>query len=79
MFTVIDRPFPVTYMYVGFAVRIALAIGINRSPPRTSEKDPEVIKSETRTWWYVSLPSGPYVQGSVADVASGRGLYSLEM
>jgi len=65
-------------MYVGLAVRIALAIGINRSPPRTSEKDPEIIKSETRTWWYVSL-SCSYVQGSVADVAYGRGLYSLEM
>ncbi|KAB5543092.1 fungal-specific transcription factor domain-containing protein [Coniochaeta sp. 2T2.1] len=40
-----------TYMYVGLAVRTALAIGINRSPPTTSNKDPEVIKAETRTWW----------------------------
>lgn len=41
-------------MYVGLAVRTALAIGINRSPPGTSKKDPEVVKAETRTWWYVT-------------------------
>ncbi|KAB5518851.1 fungal-specific transcription factor domain-containing protein [Coniochaeta sp. 2T2.1] len=40
-----------TYMYVGLAVRTALAIGINRGPPSTSNKDREVIKAETRTWW----------------------------
>lgn len=40
-----------TYMYVGLAVRTALAIGINRSPPDMSKKDPEVVKAETRTWW----------------------------
>lgn len=42
----------VTYMYVGLAVRTALAIGINRSPPEMSKKDLEVVKAETRTWWY---------------------------
>jgi len=39
------------YMYVGQAVRTALAIGINREPPANVQKDVEILKSEARTWW----------------------------
>lgn len=39
------------YMYVGLAVRTALAMGINREPPRTHEQSIEQVKAESRTWW----------------------------
>ncbi|KAK7419267.1 hypothetical protein QQX98_003419 [Neonectria punicea] len=39
------------YMYVGQAVRTALAIGINREPPAHLQRDVECLKAESRTWW----------------------------
>lgn len=42
-------------MYTGFAVRTALAIGINREPLPDSKKGLALLKAETRTWWYVIL------------------------
>ncbi|KAH7159517.1 fungal-specific transcription factor domain-containing protein [Dactylonectria estremocensis] len=39
------------YMYVGQAVRTALAIGINREPPAHLQRDVESVKAESRTWW----------------------------
>lgn len=45
----------VSYMYTGFAVRTALAIGINREPLPDSKKGLALLKAETRTWWYVIL------------------------
>ena len=46
-----------SYMYVGLAVRTALAIGINREPPPGSKKDSALLKAESRTWWSVLLKS----------------------
>ncbi|TDZ32422.1 Zinc finger protein grt1 [Colletotrichum spinosum] len=40
-----------SYMYVGLAVRTALAMGINREPGPGSNKDPAELRAETRTWW----------------------------
>jgi hypothetical protein len=43
-----------SYMYVGLAVRTALAMGINREPSPQSKKPVSQLKAEARTWWYVS-------------------------
>ncbi|KAK8112025.1 uncharacterized protein PG998_008482 [Apiospora kogelbergensis] len=40
-----------SYMYVGLAVRTALAIGINREPGPTTERNAARLKEESRTWW----------------------------
>ncbi|KAH8201690.1 hypothetical protein TruAng_004128 [Truncatella angustata] len=40
-----------SYMYVGLAVRTALAMGINREPPPESRKPLSQLKAEARTWW----------------------------
>lgn len=40
-------------MYVGLAIRTALAMGINREPGPNSKKPPSLLRAETRTWWYV--------------------------
>ncbi|KAI1848414.1 hypothetical protein JX266_005720 [Neoarthrinium moseri] len=40
-----------SYMYVGLAVRTALAMGINREPSAHSRKNVSQLKAETRTWW----------------------------
>ncbi|KAH0433878.1 hypothetical protein CcaCcLH18_05630 [Colletotrichum camelliae] len=40
-----------SYMYVGLAVRTALAMGINREPGPGCKKDPAELRAETRTWW----------------------------
>lgn len=42
-----------SYMYVGLAVRTALAMGINREPSPQSKKPISQLKAEARTWWYV--------------------------
>lgn len=39
------------YMYVGLAVRTALAMGINREPGPGVKKEPAQLRAETRTWW----------------------------
>ncbi|KAH7214450.1 hypothetical protein DER44DRAFT_655891, partial [Fusarium oxysporum] len=41
----------VSYMYVGLAIRTALAMGINREPGPNSKKPPSLLRAETRTWW----------------------------
>ncbi|KAF4426060.1 hypothetical protein F53441_14156 [Fusarium austroafricanum] len=40
-----------SYMYVGLAIRTALAMGINREPGPNSKKPPSVLRAESRTWW----------------------------
>jgi hypothetical protein len=40
-----------SYMYVGLAVRTALATGINRASGPNTHKSPVQIKAESRTWW----------------------------
>jgi hypothetical protein len=40
-------------MYIGMAVRTALAMGINREPGPDSKKDVTQLRIESRTWWYV--------------------------
>lgn len=40
-------------MYIGLAVRTALAMGINREPGPDTNKDLNQLKAESRTWWYV--------------------------
>ncbi|KAK4119489.1 hypothetical protein N657DRAFT_581552 [Parathielavia appendiculata] len=40
-----------SYMYIGLAVRTALAMGINREPPSDTKKDPAQLRAECRTWW----------------------------
>lgn len=40
-----------SYMYVGLAVRTALAMGINREPSPQSNKPIPQLKAEARTWW----------------------------
>ncbi|KAM0322738.1 hypothetical protein ACHAQA_009329 [Verticillium albo-atrum] len=40
------------YMYVGLAVRTALAMGINRVPGPNTRSDPAKLKAESRTWWF---------------------------
>ena len=40
-----------SYMYVGLAVRTALAIGINRAAGPNSRKSPVQIRADSRTWW----------------------------
>ncbi|KAI0121708.1 fungal-specific transcription factor domain-containing protein [Xylariales sp. AK1849] len=40
-----------SYMYVGLAVRTALAMGINREPGLQSRKEPAQLRAESRTWW----------------------------
>lgn len=44
-------------MYVGLAVRTALAMGINREPGHRTKKQPAQIRAESRTWWYDHLVS----------------------
>lgn len=39
------------YMYVGLAVRTALAMGINREPTSGTTKPPSMLKAEARLWW----------------------------
>lgn len=39
------------YMYVGMAVRTALAIGINRSSGPNTRKSSVQLRAESRTWW----------------------------
>ncbi|TIC90287.1 putative transcriptional regulatory protein C3C7.04 [Colletotrichum higginsianum] len=40
-----------SYMYVGLAVRTALAMGINREPGADVKKEPALLRAESRTWW----------------------------
>ncbi|KAH6856158.1 fungal-specific transcription factor domain-containing protein [Chaetomium sp. MPI-CAGE-AT-0009] len=40
-----------SYMYIGLAVRTALAMGINRAPPPDTKKDQAQLGAESRTWW----------------------------
>ncbi|OAG12437.1 uncharacterized protein CC84DRAFT_123194 [Paraphaeosphaeria sporulosa] len=40
-----------SYMYVGLAVRTALAMGVNRDPGSNTRKSPAQLKAESRTWW----------------------------
>ncbi|KAJ0158626.1 Uncharacterized protein CTA2_11183, partial [Colletotrichum tanaceti] len=40
-----------SYMYVGLAVRTALAMGINREPGPDVKKEPALLRAESRTWW----------------------------
>ncbi|KAK8024710.1 polyketide synthase [Apiospora arundinis] len=40
-----------SYMYVGLAVRTALAMGINRNPGPNSKKPSTQLRAESRTWW----------------------------
>lgn len=50
-FTVKLISFPGSYMYVGLAVRTALAMGMNRDPGLNTTKTPSELKAESRTWW----------------------------
>ena len=38
-------------MYIGLAVRTALAMGINREPNLDTSKPAPVLKAEARLWW----------------------------
>lgn len=38
-------------MYIGLAVRTALAMGINREPASDTSKPASVLKAEARLWW----------------------------
>lgn len=38
-------------MYLGLAVRTALAMGINREPGPDTKKDHAQLRAESRTWW----------------------------
>ena len=38
-------------MYIGLAVRTALAMGINREPGADTKKDTAQLRAESRTWW----------------------------
>ncbi|KAL2696214.1 hypothetical protein AAEP93_002628 [Penicillium crustosum] len=40
-----------SYMYVGLAIRTALAMGINREPGTNVKKSADLRKAESRTWW----------------------------
>ncbi|KAJ3456060.1 hypothetical protein MRS44_016083 [Fusarium solani] len=40
-----------SYMYVGLAIRTALAMGINRESGPNSKKPPSLLRAESRTWW----------------------------
>jgi hypothetical protein len=40
-----------SYMYIGLAVRTALAMGINREPGPETSKPASVLKAEARLWW----------------------------
>jgi hypothetical protein len=40
-----------SYMYIGLAVRTALAMGINREPSADTSKPASVLKAEARLWW----------------------------
>ncbi|EUC40259.1 hypothetical protein COCMIDRAFT_41389 [Bipolaris oryzae ATCC 44560] len=40
-----------SYMYVGFAVRTALAMGVNRDPGPNTRKTIAQLKAESRMWW----------------------------
>lgn len=44
-------PLLVSYMYVGLAIRTALAMGINREPATNVKKSAYLRKAESRTWW----------------------------
>ncbi|OHW97257.1 C6 transcription factor [Colletotrichum incanum] len=46
------------YMYVGLAVRTALAMGINREPGPDVKKEPARLRAESRTWWEMSFSMG---------------------
>ncbi|KAF3022171.1 hypothetical protein E8E15_003034 [Penicillium rubens] len=43
-----------SYMYIGLAIRTALAMGINREPGTNSKKSADLRKAESRTWCYTS-------------------------
>lgn len=43
----------VAYMYIGWSVRTALAIGLNRQPPQRSREDLTYSKAAWKTWWLV--------------------------
>ncbi|PVH92608.1 hypothetical protein DM02DRAFT_543275 [Periconia macrospinosa] len=47
-----------TYMYTGFAVRTALAMGMNREPGSNTQKTTAQLKAESRTWWEISFSIG---------------------
>lgn len=38
-------------MYIGLAVRTALAMGINREPGPDTSKPASLLKAEARLWW----------------------------
>jgi hypothetical protein len=42
-------------MYIGQAVRTALAMGIDREPSPNTKKDVAQLAVEARTWWCVHL------------------------
>ncbi|OLN96829.1 putative transcriptional regulatory protein YJL206C-like protein 1 [Colletotrichum chlorophyti] len=48
------------YMYVGLAVRTALAMGINREPGPGVKKAPAQLRAESRTWWPDTLGADLY-------------------
>ncbi|KPI39520.1 uncharacterized protein AB675_5082 [Cyphellophora attinorum] len=54
------------YMYIGMAVRTALAIGINRSSGPNTRKPPAQLRAESRTWW------GLYSLETETSFAMGR-------
>ncbi|OQE79313.1 hypothetical protein PENNAL_c0052G02003 [Penicillium nalgiovense] len=43
-----------SYMYIGLAIRTALAMGINREPG-TNSKSADLRKAESRTWWFYNV------------------------
>jgi hypothetical protein len=54
------------YMYIGMAVRTALAIGINRLASSNTRKSPAQLRAESRTWW------GLYSLETETSFAMGR-------
>ncbi|OQD98815.1 hypothetical protein PENSOL_c008G04311 [Penicillium solitum] len=44
-----------SYMYVGLAIRTALAMGINREPGTNAKKSAYLRKAESRTWWFYNV------------------------
>ncbi|KAJ4304480.1 hypothetical protein N0V90_000006 [Kalmusia sp. IMI 367209] len=62
-----------SYMYVGLAVRTALAMGVNRDPGPGTRKTVPQLKAESRTWWEISFSIGrPDTLG--ADIYHNRRL-----
>ncbi|KAJ5284571.1 hypothetical protein N7505_002551 [Penicillium chrysogenum] len=47
-----------SYMYIGLAIRTALAMGINREPGTNSKKSADLRKAESRTWCEISFAMG---------------------